>query len=256
MSAVQEHPILMNAPMVMATLREDAPKTQTRRLFKLPKGISWYEELGGEKAGWTSDDNGPGWFHVEEYRCPYGKPGDLLWVREAWRYCGGKIAPLPQEAVVEYIADGARRTVVLGPNDKTPSHRKQREDEDGDAFREYLTHWWSKKTPAIHMFRWASRITLEITRVRVERLQDISGQDAIAEGAPWLACYGPGCPDGPDGCNARGCLGARDWYRDLWESINGAGSWALNPWVWVIEFKRITPPLRPITTPFISQETT
>lgn len=83
--------------------------------------------------------------------------------------------------------------------------------------------------PSIHMPRWASRITLEVTGVRVERLQDISEADAIAEGAPWAACGAP-----QEGSHKAG-------FAQLWESINGSNSWSTNPWVWVIEFKRVTP---------------
>jgi len=84
-----------------------------------------------------------------------------------------------------------------------------------------------RSVPSIHMPRWASRITLEVTGVRVERLQDISEADAMAEGAPWAACGSP-----QEGSQKAG-------YARLWESINGPGSWDANPWVWVVEFKRV-----------------
>lgn len=88
---------------------------------------------------------------------------------------------------------------------------------------------WTRPRPSIHMPRWASRILLEITAVRVERLQDISEADCAKEGAPFSYCgFAP--EDAPDW---------RGWYRELWESINGAGSWTQNPWVWVVEFRRV-----------------
>ncbi|MEL7476498.1 MAG: hypothetical protein AAGJ55_09755 [Cyanobacteria bacterium J06555_12] len=91
--------------------------------------------------------------------------------------------------------------------------------------------------PSIHMPRWASRITLEVTDVRVERLQEISGAGAVAEGASMLDCYGPHCPPA---CNESGCFGAVEWFQELWNSINTkpGTTWEDNPWVWVVEFRR------------------
>ena len=192
---IKERPILMNAPMVRAVL--NGSKTQTRRLVKPqpthfnPAGMPRRAHLDG------ASDMIP---------CPYGKPGDRLWVREAW-------SPHPQDANVTFY----RATV---------------EAEQG------FPVWSGPWIPSIHMPRRASRITLEITSVRVERLQDISIEDAKAEGA-W----------GPDesivtrvaehfGIDEFGA-NPRKAFQMLWESINGPGSWDQNPWVWVIEFKRI-----------------
>lgn len=96
--------------------------------------------------------------------------------------------------------------------------------------------------PLVSCPRWASRLTLRITDVRVERVQAISEADAIAEGISPMNCYGPSCASGPDGCNARGCYGVRSAYQDLWDSINGkkpGASWADNPWCWVVSFERV-----------------
>ena len=120
--------------------------------------------------------------------CPYGQPGGRLWVRETFEDCESAL-----HSCVLYRADGG-----------TPG-----------------TKW----TPSIHMPRWASRITLEITGVRVERLRDNREADAISEGTPFP------------------CGGWVGGYQKLWESIHGPGSWDLNPWVWVVEFKRVTPKL-------------
>lgn len=124
--------------------------------------------------------------------CPLGLPGDRLWVRETWAWNGCLCCD------VHYRAS----------------------DPDCDTGDPYFT--WR---PSIHMPRWASRISLEITNVRVERLNEITRGDAMEEGCPF-----PNMADGPD---------PREWFSDLWESINGAGSWDANPWVWVIEFCKI-----------------
>lgn len=136
--------------------------------------------------------------------CRHGQPGDRLWVRETWQHLhneGQKADEFEQwqQNSIDcfYLADES------SPNNKPMSGR------------------WR---PSIHMPRWASRITLEITDVRVERLQDISNEDAVAEGI--------GTP-----CDMR--YAALDAFKPLWESINGHDSWEANPWVWVIEFKRI-----------------
>lgn len=147
-----------------------------------------------------------GWKGLAEDCCPYGKPGDLLWVRES-----GSIA-LDKSAFM-YADHGGK----LAPTARPGS--------DSDA-REW------KSCPSIHMPRWASRITLKVTDVRVERLQQISLQDVRAEGCEvrefWLF--------GSD-TEGRRLIGAAV-YRQLWEQINGPDSWALNPWVWAISFVR------------------
>lgn len=192
---MKERPILFSAPMVRALL--NGSKTQTRRVVKIPRGCSWYAELGGESAGWWEDVANPnGWWHVSEMQCPYGHPGDRLWVREAWAPCG----PSP--------CDGA---LYRAEFDSGPLSIKFK--------------------PSIFMPRWASRITLEIVSVRVERLQDISEADCWAEGIHEVRSAGD------DHGDLRGSV--RQDYQALWESINGDGSWDENPWVWAVEFKRI-----------------
>lgn len=126
--------------------------------------------------------------------CPYGKPGDRLWVREAWR--------------LREIGEDWSRDCGTGV-----AYRAT--DPDGRAEK-----WRS----SLHMPRWASRITLEVTGVRVERLQDISHDDACAEGIE---------------STRGGALACIERYRRLWESINGPGSWDANPWVWAVSFKRL-----------------
>jgi hypothetical protein len=169
--------------MVRAIL--DKRKTQTRRIVKGSNKYGVALGLGDTRVLWD--------------KCPYGEPGDRLWVRETWGPCAGGIV---------YRADGA----TFCP--------------DGGKWK-----------PSIHIPRWASRITLEIESRRVERLIEISNDDAIAEGLVYSdSCWYP--TDDPKVSPWMTALGA---YRDLWESINGAGSWDANPWVWVIQFSRIQP---------------
>lgn len=144
--------------------------------------------------------------------CPYGQPGGRLWVREAWR-------------VID-LAD------CFAPRELTAAHRIWYE---ADGPHEPPA---GRYRPGMFMPRWASRITLKITGMRVERLQDITADDAMAEGIVRL-------PDGGYAADTDGrhYHGASAWYSygSLWEAINGPGSWEANPWVWVIDFNRVTP---------------
>jgi hypothetical protein len=201
-----ERPILFSAPMVRAILA--GTKTQTRRAIKFKPWHQIEERDDGTPWPWMqSDDNDAGvWL-----RCPYGVPGDRLWVRETHalknRY---------KNVWCEYAADG-HRAAVPAPEFVTVSRPGMR--------------------PSIHMPRWASRITLQITDVRVEQLQDISEPDAIAEGVTEHQTL-----DGRRSCNIDGgpmmACGPIPAYRALWEQINGPESWDENPWVWVVEFRR------------------
>ena len=188
---MKERPIIMRADDVRAILA--GTKTQTRRIAKLSS--AGRVERGGRN--WHVDDPDAA------FACPYGQPGDRLWVRESLRFV--RVGENYHEHAV-YAADGVR---VPRCPDLLPQFC------DGMAFG------LARSVPSIHMPRWASRITLEITGVRVERLQDISAADAWAEGI----AYSPDV----DPVHA---------YRELWEQINGPGSWDANPFVWVVEFRR------------------
>ncbi|URI08938.1 hypothetical protein MW290_25555 [Aquincola tertiaricarbonis] len=213
---MREGPILFSAPMVRALLA--GTKTQTRRVVKQQppadkQRSAWYEP---GVMGWAPPEAPSQHWH--RIRCPYGQPGDRLWVREAF---AGSIAyerhgyPLREWGnKVWYVADGEPRSGQ-----------------------------WTRPRPSIHMPRSLSRITLEIAGVRVERLQDISEADAIAEGVNRF----PGCRQDDDAA-AFNRIGPVDndsfpiaRYAVLWESINGLGSWDANPWVWVVDFKRVQP---------------
>lgn len=223
MSIAKERPILFSAPMVKAVL--DGSKMQTRRIMKpqpyfTGRGLAEWIHWKTASTVYASKGLGAGeWVKEIAKLCPYGQVGDRLWVREAWRQC---IRPRP-------VAQAMDHTVVHGCEGIL-----YRADE---AFREqrapggYDKGYGGRWKPSIHMPRWASRITLEVTEVRVERLQDITYSDINAEGVT--------CPD--HDFSGGFCVGecpalARAWI-DLWESINGGDGWTANPWVWVVEFK-------------------
>jgi hypothetical protein len=172
-------------------------KTQTRRIVKA-RDLEWMDV----HQGLREPDNAE--------RCPYGQPGgDRLYVRETWAapHAYDHLPPrlIPQDSRIHYAAT---------------------EDRGGLLWR-----------PSIHMPRWASRITLEVTGVRVERLQDINEADARAEGITDGGCLNCGEPE-PCNCAAPQ-PDARDAFVHLWMSINGPDSWAANPLVWVVEFKPV-----------------
>jgi len=212
MSAVKELPILFKAEMVRSIL--DGRKAQTRRIAKKPEQVlRWLadKEMARYYAASTT---------VREL-CPYGQIGDHLWVKETWTPDHADFYP---HFPICYRAD-------FGP---------EYDRENGKVFSSEQNAWFPFKwRPSIFMPRRVCRITLEITGVRVERLSDITNKDALAEGAGTLpnpcgyadtshfAC----CKDYPHQ--------PKDKFRDLWVKINGKDSWAANPWVWVIEFKRL-----------------
>ena len=223
---MNEHPILFSRPMVRAIL--EGRKTQTRRVVKfkntffkgitgqvqehhdmktcypMPNGgfVFWSFDPGKQFSDLAYENSGDG------IRCPYGEPGDRLWVRETWSASPGCIA-------IKYQPD------VLYRADTYPA----------------IPHKWR---PSIFMPRWASRIALEIVNVRVERVGDISTNDALAEGVEktnsardyWA--YRDYTGNGQD---LSPCMS----YQSLWESINASRGfgWDVNPWVWILDFKRL-----------------
>lgn len=207
-----DRPILFSAPMVRALL--SGHKTQTRRVLKPPRGAAGrytlcHPQPDTEVASvWWHDGDPDG--GAARQLCPYGQPGDRLWVRETWsaphvwEALGSPPKEISPDEPIWYWADG------------NPT--------DGD---------WMRPKPSIHMPRWASRLTLKITEVRVERLQDISSADAKAEGAEPIHLQ----PGGTEGDPSEGRISYVEGYRKLWESINGKGSWDANPWVWALTFE-------------------
>jgi hypothetical protein len=200
---MKERPILFSGPMVRAILAGN--KTKTRRVMgpqphdafaPVSNGVRWYDNSGAGKFG-----------DQTIYRCPYGVPGDRLWVRETF-------SSTEQEGAHPSDAEWVYRAT--------------------DTDWETMEGWRWK--PSIHMPRGASRITLEITGIRVERLQEISQDDALAEGCVFnrgSVQGGWGVDGSVTHCSAVAA------YRALWEAISGPGSWDANPFVWVVEFRQI-----------------
>ncbi|MDW3682986.1 hypothetical protein RA280_14760 [Cupriavidus sp. CV2] len=219
----KEHPIRFSGAMVRAIL--DDRKTQTRQIMKPQPtpgldGWDWSWPIPGKNVTpgtfdrWRADAKNP----LSPRYCPYGKPGDRLWVRETHR------AVYPQDPTYnggEPIEYDYRATYKPGDRLCDP------------------TRW----TPSIHMPRAACRLVLEVTRVRVERLNDCSFEDALAEGIPdYRQMLTEQCTHGEsaDAC-ARRLRWPQRQYALLWDEINGAGAWEANPWVWVVEFRRVQP---------------
>ena len=203
---MKERPILFSSPMVRAIL--EGRKTQTRRTVK-PQPV----KLSGPNLdGLWSDTVLP---VVRYFACPYGVPGDRLWVRETWCAWDTTEEDIECDEVEGNVASLVERGIGR-------YHVTYRADPN-----RYANKW----RPSIFMPRWASRITLEIEAVRVERLQEISEDDALKEGVSTMVRIG--------GVEFEST--ARLEFGKLWESINGPGSWDANPWVWVIQFRRVTP---------------
>lgn len=209
MNTIKERPILFSGAMVRALLA--GTKTQTRQIMQSQpitkpsepaRKFDWYA-LGG--FGWWAGQEDFLKEMAMGHHCPYGRPGDRLWVRET-------------HAINPFFD---------GNHELAPQYLYQ-----ADGLAENHKGLWK---PSIFMPRAASRLLLEITAVRCERLQDISEADAIAEGISgnWAGYYHYRLKMNLDYCSAIKS------YTSLWESINGPASWAANPWVWVVEFKRV-----------------
>ncbi|WP_368821886.1 morphogenetic protein [Klebsiella variicola] len=204
-----ERGMIFNAEMVRAIL--DGRKTQTRRPVKFPvhdKNLGC-ELAGNELAGELSAGN--------YLNSAFGKPGDRIWVRET--FCPVDDTQYGGEKWVDYRATPRYEASHPAGWDSAPN--------DAEALK------WR---PSIHMPRWASRILLEITDVRVERLNSIHDVDAMREGIQNLTTCSHADFGIPGVVNAQHPVRA---FQLLWESIYGADSWRANPWVWVIEFKRV-----------------
>lgn len=213
--AVRERPIPFSGPMVRAILA--GTKTQTRRVGTIRQGGMARVLLGVEHE--RAD--------IEAAPCRYGVPGDRLWVRETWglvqmHELGQHIYTSPRIPDRQHVTYRAGKQVGVPIAGASPI--------------EFRTEWRDdfkpeRWRPSRFMFRWASRLTLEITGVRVERLQEITEEDAIAEGMDHVRLSIPA--DTSD-------MTARDIFEGGWDAINGKRApWASNPWVWAVTFRRV-----------------
>lgn len=197
---VKERPIIFGADSVRAIL--SGAKTQTRRVVKNPDKYDRIRECG--------------------FCCPYGQPGERLWVRETWKHYGNKYAGGKSYALVAY-------------GDDTSTER----DVDVSALPEIpkacIDDYWHKKRSPIFMPRWASRINLEVTNVRVERVQEITREDALAEGVREMF-KGKNFELREERMSLE-----QHAYAEAWDSLNAKRgfSWDSNPFVWVISFKPV-----------------
>jgi hypothetical protein len=222
---MKEHPIIFSGPMVRAIL--DGRKTQTRRIdkrFGFAGGVNdwtWDAEPGDVVIyrGWPhrltlsrgANKRDAGELTPQKLTCRYGVPGDRLWVREAF---AARVDVDPEKNV-----------------EKARHYARYRADDRFDPNDEQNWHQWTPWKPSIHIPRWASRILLEVTDIRVERVQDISEGDAIAEGVEKAHLDHLG----------QSWKTLRRGFEALWDSINakrGYG-WSQNPWVWVIGFRKL-----------------
>ncbi|MFG8756578.1 hypothetical protein ACEPU3_16565 [Pseudomonas aeruginosa] len=224
----RERPILFNDQMVRAIL--DGRKTVTRRVMK-PQP-DFLGSMVDPNTPFKTLDAG---LHAR-ITCPYGEPGDRLWVRETWHVGKPHDKTAPADILAPLLAEGRGITVLYtagGWQSVGPAGREEPIYPDDQP----LPDWAGKGRPSIHMPRWACRILLEITAVRVERLQDISEVQARAEGITDGGCSSCGNHE-PCGCECP-APSAVDSFVHLWRSTGG--NWESNPWVWVVEFKRVTP---------------
>lgn len=232
-----DRPIIFGAPMIRAIF--DGRKTVTRRL------VTGHDVIEERDDGtpwpyyttWSHGDDGSPWM-----ACPYGVPGDRLWVRETWRYHDWTNDGLPW---IAYAADGCHRLCESIPDkwsDRVEDVWATLSDQKNTAIDGVARdrRWRSPR----YMPRWASRLTLDVVSVRVERLHAITEEDANREGVEYM----DGLLDEADLCRAAKAMDAmatdsRVWFACLWDLLNAKRApWASDPWVWRIEFRRAVQP--------------
>lgn len=242
-----ERGMIFNAEMVRAIL--DGRKTQTRRIMKvqpesnqlgllLITDSTKHSDIG--KYHWAESNATGNHVRSKLFSCPFGAVGDRIWVRETWAILGNEDGCCIdwEEKLCKADERSAARIYRASCEQRPGNYGLWSIPDDADwkphtKDYQYEGAW----RPSIHMPRWASRILLEITDVRVERLNAISEEDARAEGIIDGGCLNCGEPE-PCGC-ANPEPDATDAFAYLWQSIYGQENWNANPWVWVIEFNRV-----------------
>ena len=230
MPNVKEHQLLMKGPLVRATLA--GLKTQTRRPIKPQPDDDIvdvkYDAIADLWLGNTQEDNDLGYTSSWAMRCPLGQAGDRLWVRETFA-----IVHPCRDCEAGYVDDIKQPSVI--PKDNAGGYWVPwyRSDWKGDDDTERGFQW----TPSIHMPRWASRIVLPLMSIRVERVQDITEEDAKAEGVEPVLMRGIGSY--PEWMRPTMRGGHQKAFELLWKQIYGDALWDANPWVWVAEWKEI-----------------
>lgn len=235
---VRERPILFKGRLVRAIL--EGRKTQTRRIAKFVPIAGYNLGFSGMSPGhfctgvpasghvlYSRRGDGVWEQRTEPLHCPYGAQGDRLWVKETWALSGSMADYM--KADIDRVE---RASMAVDPRHAFGDNLVYRAD--GDGYDDATQHW----RPSIFMRRWASRIDLEVTEVRVQRLQEISEEDAQAEGVEAT----PLLPSGQNP-NPLWRPHCRSTFAKLWDSINeerGFG-WGANPWVWAITFRRVRP---------------
>ena len=210
-TAVKERPILFSSPMVRAIL--DGRKTVTRRVVKNQPGwAARFESLGSTWIAYQDD------FGRSVGRCPYGSTGSRLWVRETFRFPIQFDDKSPRQIEDQCLDAGYSKPWC------PIRFEADGETKIANLLQDFGGVWGGRIRPSIHMPRWASRITLEVESVRVERLQGITSEQAFAEGF-------------------EDHVHGHVWqFRQLWDKLNWANnSWDANPWVWVVQFRRVDP---------------
>lgn len=235
---MKEQPIPFSGPMVRAILA--GRKTQTRRLVRTCRQFrdmgatgpdDAYDVVVGEHHGdalfLVAGDHG----YTDPVPCPYGAVGDRLWVREAWRSAVG----------LDKVKGAASLKPHCQPLDVPIRYEADGEDRDGHRIDNFGGRW-GRYRHARFMPRWACRLLLEVTEVRVQRLQDTSASDARAEGIVERDRPDEFSRDAVVAIDGSAYLNVGHAFASLWDSINGKRApWASNPWVWAVTFQRVSP---------------
>lgn len=216
---MKERPILFTPENAQKVF--DGVKTQTRRIVKLPSLLWDYPQMNGHgMAVFLDSTRANPYDNALDVACPYGQPGDRLWIRECWADVNTESGPAFQyrSGFLKFCQD------EVFPVEYARYPGSQFTMWCSDLMRGEPDHRWRS---AMHMYRYACRTVVELTEVRVERVQEITEEDAKAEGCE------PHFPSGVDGKIYRRP------FNCLWESIHGTGSWEMNPWVWVLTMRKV-----------------